>query len=102
MGRKVTAFARRRIRIVACFDLDYVLPMKVEEPAAIYPARVPASPEVVALATELVRKFSECFWFWHPEASVRYVDDAELVVEHLREYGDKRAWAAARELKKCL
>jgi len=76
--------------------------MKVEEPAAIYPARVPASPEVVALAMELVRKFSECFWFWHPEARVRYEDDARLVIEHLREYGDKRAWAAAKELKKCL
>ena len=79
--------------------------MKVEEPAASFPARVPASPEVVALASELVRKFSECFWFRHPEAKVRYEDDARLVVEHLREYGDKRAWAAAKELsriKKCL
>lgn len=76
--------------------------MKVEEPAASFPTRVPASPEVVALATELVRKFSECFWFRHPEARVRYEDDALVVIEHLREYGDKRAWAAARELKKCL
>jgi len=76
--------------------------MKIEEPAAEFSAQVPASPEVVALATELARKFSECFWFWHPEANVRYVDDARLVVEHLREYGDKRAWAAAKELKKCL
>jgi hypothetical protein len=76
--------------------------MKVEEPAGDYPVRVPASPEVVAMATELVRKFSECFWFWHPEARVRYEDDARLVIEHLREYGDKRAWAAAKELKKCL
>jgi len=76
--------------------------MKVEEPAAGFAVRVPASPEVVILATELVRKFSECFWFWHPEAKVRYVDDVRLVVEHLREYGDKRAWEAAKELKKCL
>jgi len=76
--------------------------MNVEEPAASYPARVPASPEVVALATDLVRRFSECFWFRHPEARVRYEDDARLVIEHLREYGDKRAWEAAKELKKCL
>ena len=76
--------------------------MKVEEPAADYPVRVPASPEVVALARELVRKLSACFWFRHPEASVRYEDDVRLVIEHLREYGDKRAWAAAKELKKCL
>ena len=76
--------------------------MKVEEAATGSPVRVPASPEVVALATGLVRRFSECFWFWHPEAQIRYLDDARLVVEHLREYGDKRAWAAAKELKKCL
>lgn len=76
--------------------------MKVEEPAAAYACRVPASPEVVALATDLVRQFPGCFWFWHPEAEVRHVDDARLVVEHLREYGDKRAWAAAKELQKCL
>jgi len=76
--------------------------MTVEEPSASDPARVPASPEVVALATDLVRQFSECFWFRHPEARVRYEDDARLVIEHLREYGDKRAWAAAKELKKCL
>lgn len=46
--------------------------MKVEEPTDDWPARVPASPEVVALATELVQKFSECFWFRHPEARIRY------------------------------
>jgi len=73
--------------------------MTVEEPSASDPARVPASPEVVALATDLVRQFSECFWFWHPEARVRYEDDVRLVIEHLREYGDKRVWAAAKDLK---
>lgn len=76
--------------------------MKVEESSAGYPVRVSASPEVVALATDLIRKFSECFWFRHPEARVQYEDDARLVIEHLREYGDKRAWEAAKELKKCL
>jgi len=75
--------------------------MKVEEPAVASPARVPASPAVVALATELVRKFSECFWFWHPQARVRNEDDVQMVIEHLREYGDKRAWEAAKELRKC-
>lgn len=76
--------------------------MNGEETTTEDPVRVPASPEVVALATDLVRKFSECFWFRHPDARVRYEDDACLVIEHLREYGDKRAWAAAKELQKCL
>ena len=76
---------------------------------AIYPetkmscqAQVSASPEALALAVGLVRKFPECFWFWHPEATIRSGDDIRLVIEHLREYGDKRAWAAARDLKRCL
>ena len=69
---------------------------------AAYTVRVPAPPEAVAMATELVRKFAECFWFRHSEAQVRYVDDVALVIRHLRDYGDKRAWAAAGELKKCL
>jgi hypothetical protein len=76
--------------------------MKVEEPAAEFPVRVPASPELAARAMDLSREFSECFWFWHPEAKVRFVDDVVLVIEHLREYGDKRAWAAAKELRRCL
>jgi len=75
--------------------------MKVEEPAAVYPVRIPASPELAARAAELVRQFAECFWFWRADASIRYKDDVELVIEHLREYGDKRAWNAAKELRKC-
>jgi hypothetical protein len=67
-----------------------------------FPDRVPASPEVVAHALELVRTFSECFWFRHPEATVRFTDDVRLVIEHLREYGDKKAWAAAADLQRSL
>jgi hypothetical protein len=57
---------------------------------------------VAARALELVRTFSECFWFWHPEATVRFTDDVRLVIEHLREYGDKKAWAAAADLQRSL
>ena len=76
--------------------------MNVEKQMDSFPARIPASPEVLALAMDLARRFSQCFWFWHPDARVRYTDDVELVIEHLREYGDNRAWAAAKELRKCL
>jgi len=76
--------------------------MKPESQIAGNPDRPPASPDAVALAMALVERFPGCFWFWHPEARVRHVDDARLVVEHLREYGDKRAWAAAKELARCL
>ena len=67
-----------------------------------FPERVLASPEVVARALELVRTFSECFWFRHPEATVHFTDDVRLVIEHLREYGDKKAWAAAADLQRSL
>lgn len=76
--------------------------MKVEEPAAAYPARIPISPELAARANELVRQFAECFWFWRSDARICHADEVELVIEHLREYGDKRAWNAAKELRKCL
>ena len=66
------------------------------------PPPTPAPPELVERATELVRKHPECFWFWHPEARVRSVEDVRLVVHHLREYGDRRAWWQAQELHRCL
>lgn len=76
--------------------------MKAREPAAEYAVRAPASPEVVERAEQLLREFPECFWFRHPDARIRFTDDVELVIERLREYGDKRSWEAARELKRCL
>jgi len=76
--------------------------VKVEEPAAGHPVRIPVAPEVARRAMDFVRQFPGCFWFRDEEAQVRYRDDAELVVKHLREYGDKAAWEAARELRRCL
>jgi len=64
--------------------------------------RVPVSPEVAERAAEIVRRFSECFWFRHPEAVICFTDDVRLVIEHLREYGDKRAWTAAADLQRIL
>lgn len=71
-----------------------------QEPAA---ARIPAPPELVERAEALVREYGYCcFWFWHPEARVRYCDDVRQVVLHLREYGNWQAWRAAQELQRCL
>ena len=63
---------------------------------------IPAPPELIERASELVRQFPECFWFWHPDARVRHLADVRLVVEHLREYGGWRAWRSAQELHRCL
>jgi hypothetical protein len=58
--------------------------------------------EVIGRAADLVRRFPECFWFWHPQARVRDLGDARLVIENLRKYGGWRAWRAAQELHRCL
>lgn len=58
--------------------------------------------EVIERASALVRNHPECFWFRHPEARLRRVEDVRLVIEHLREYGDRRAWWAAQQLHRCL
>lgn len=68
-----------------------------------FPERIPAPPDLVEQASSLARQFSaNCFWFWHPEASVRYLDDVRLVVHHLREYGGWKEWKAAQNLQQCL
>ena len=75
----------------------------VESVPAIAPPRQPVPPELIARAEDLVRRYgAECFWFWHPEARVRHLDDVRLVVEHLREYGGHQAWREAQELQRCL
>lgn len=66
------------------------------------PERVPVSPEVAGRAEDLVRRFSECFWFWNPDARVHFTGDVRLVISHLREYGDKQAWDAAADLQRSL
>ena len=76
--------------------------MKVEEPIQLYPARIPVAPEVARRAMDFVRQFSECFWFWKEDPSIRFRDDVEAVISNLRNYGDKKAWKAAQELRQCL
>ena len=61
-----------------------------------------APPELVERAATLVRSHPECFWFRHPDARIRHLEDVRLIIEHLREYGDWRAWRAAQELHRCL
>ena len=72
------------------------------------PPPTPAPPELCERAAALVRAHPECFWFWHPETlsqpqtRLRHLEDVRLVVEHLREYGDHRAWWNAQDLHRCL
>ena len=66
------------------------------------PPPMSAPLELCERAAVLVRSHPECFWFRHPEARIRHLEDVRLVVEHLREYGDRRAWWDAQELHRCL
>ena len=66
------------------------------------PPPTPAPAELIAYAVALVTANPDCFWFRHPEAGIRHLEDVRLVVEHLREYGGHRAWRSAQELQQCL
>ena len=70
--------------------------------AEIDPDQQDAASELVARAEALVREFPECFWFWHPSASIKTVADVRLVAENLRQYGRKSAWHKSQELRRCL
>jgi hypothetical protein len=67
-----------------------------------YPPPTPAPQELVKRAATLVKNHPECFWFRHPDARIRYLEDIRVVIEHLREYGGHRAWREAQELHQCL
>jgi hypothetical protein len=61
-----------------------------------------APADVAARAAALVRQYPECFWYWRPDAPIRSLEDVRLVIRHLREYGGRDAWSAARDLNECL
>jgi hypothetical protein len=67
------------------------------------PAQIPAPPELVARAMEAIRQFDgQCFWYWRSDATIHSIQDIELVIQELRRNGDRKAWLAAQELKRCL
>ena len=54
------------------------------------------------MAERLIAKHPGCFWFRHPDAAVRGLEDVRLVIDHLRAYGDRLAWYEAQDLQRCL
>lgn len=66
------------------------------------PEQQDAAPEIVARAEALVRKFPSSFWFRHPEAKIRSVEDVRIVIRRLRESGNRQAWNEAQDLVRCL
>ena len=65
-------------------------------------AQSPAPPELLVRADALMSRYPGCFLFWRTDARIRSLDDVRLVVRQLREYGDREAWLAARDLARCL
>jgi len=68
----------------------------------IDPEQQDAAPELVARAEVLVRKFPSSFWFRHPDAKIRTVEDVRIVIRRLRESGNRQAWNEAQDLVRCL
>jgi hypothetical protein len=70
--------------------------------ADVDPEQQDAAPELVARAEALVRKYPSSFWFRHPEARIRSVEDVRIVIRRLRESGNRQAWNEAQDLVRCL
>ena len=67
------------------------------EHAAVLPAAV------LERARAIAREYyASCLWFRHPDATIETLEDVRLIIRHLRENGDRKAWLAAQELHKCL
>lgn len=65
--------------------------------------QAPVSEALLERARAAVRQYyALCFWFRHPEAPIETAEDVRLIIRHLREYGDQKAWKLAQELHKCL
>jgi hypothetical protein len=62
----------------------------------------PASEAAVVAAREATARFPMCFWMRRGDAAVRSVADVELIVQRLRQHGNRSAWAAALEIERCL
>lgn len=67
-------------------------------------ATPPVPEAVLERARAAVREYyPSCFWFRHPDAALVQTEaEVRLVIHHLREYGDHKAWRVAQELCKCL
>ena len=78
-GRRATAACRSR-RLSLTIHRMAPVPEQSNDGATA----VAAPPALIERASELVRAHPECFWFRHPEARIRHLEDIRLVVEHLR------------------
>jgi hypothetical protein len=97
-----TSTTPEKLELSWALSAGIVYGMKDVGMADPFPPRVPVSADVAERAAKAVSEYPECFWFRHAEARIRYVDDVMLVIEHLRDYGDKRAWMVAKDLRRCL
>ena len=70
--------------------------------ADVVPEQQDAAPELVARAEDLVRKYPSSFWFRHPEARIRSVEDVRIVIRRLCESGNRQTWNEAQDLVRCL
>ena len=62
-----------------------------------------ASSRLIEMATVATQKYrAQCFWFRSLEANIETVGDVMLVIQRLRQFGDREAWETAREIEKCL
>lgn len=61
-----------------------------------------ASAMAIARASAAIGEFPACFWFRNPAAEVATIDDVRLIVQRLRQHGNRQAWQVALEIEQCL
>jgi hypothetical protein len=62
----------------------------------------PAPAEAIALARQSLADFPWCFWMRAKEAPVATIGEVQLIVQRLRQHGDRNAWNRAYEVEQTL
>lgn len=62
----------------------------------------PAPEAALAAARGALAEFPWCFWFRGKDAPVATVSEVRLVVQRLRQHGDRKAWERAYHIEQCL
>lgn len=102
-AKAIAPLGRRRDGTVDGYHVVCLVMPRSDAPGVdVGGAPAPAPPDLVAHADALMSRYPECFWFWRTNARIHSLADVHLVVRQLREYGDRDAWLAARDLARCL
>lgn len=62
----------------------------------------PAPASALSMARQAIAGFPWCFWFRGRNAPLNTISDVCLVVQRLRQHGNRQAWDLAYRIEQCL